>query len=58
MSIASYYRGRISYVEVLDLEMPHFMSLRHMMYIANQTEEGQTIKEAEIIEDHLMEGMT
>lgn len=38
--------------------MPHFMSLRYMMYKESQTKEGQTIKEAEMIEDQIMEGMT
>lgn len=58
MDLASYYRGRLSYTEVLNLEMPHLMSIRYMRYKEVQSNDGQTIKEAEIIEDHIMEGMT
>ena len=58
MDIATYFKGRISYIEVLELDMPHFMSLRHMRYIESQTKTGQEGKQAEVIMDALEEGLT
>ena len=57
MSIASNYRGRISYTEALDLEMHHFQTLRHMMYLESKSEEAQQAKTAEVIEDEIAERM-
>ena len=58
MSLPTYFRGRLSYMDTLELEMPHFSTLRYMMYKESKTEEGKQRKEAEIIEDGMMEGMT
>lgn len=57
MSIATNYRGRISYNEALNLEMPHFQTLRHMMYLESKSEEAKNAKVAEAVEDEIMERM-
>ena len=57
MSIATNYRGRISYNEALNLEMPHFQTLRHMMYLESKSEESKSAKVAEAVEDEIIERM-
>lgn len=58
MGLSSYYRGRLSYVEALELEMPHFHSLRHAMFVESKTKEGQENKAAEVLENEIVERMT
>lgn len=55
MGIATYYRGRISYNEVLELEMKHFQALRHEMYLESLKEGNSESKAAEMLEDELLE---
>ena len=57
MNLATYYRGRLSYIEALELSMDHFMTLRHSMYVESQSEDMRKMKENEALEDEL-EGMT
>lgn len=58
MNLATYYKGRLSYNEALNLEMKHFATLRYMMYKESLTKEGRENKAAEQIQDEIEEGMT
>lgn len=60
MTLASNYRGRLSFKDALELDIHHFQTLRHMMYletISKNTKEIQAQKSAEMIEDEIVERM-
>jgi len=58
MALATNFRGRLSYVEAMNLDMSEFMTLRYIMSKENSSEEAQKAKAAEMIETEIVEGMT
>ncbi|MDD3121999.1 MAG: hypothetical protein PHC62_00620 [Candidatus Izemoplasmatales bacterium] len=53
MNLASNFRGRLSYTDALNLEMHHFQTLRHMMYLESLSEETKERKQMEALEDEI-----
>ena len=51
MSIATYYRGRISFKELLEMPMDQIHTLRYL--IDRHKYDDQKLKEAEALEDNL-----
>ena len=51
MTIATYYRGRITFKELMDMPMDYIHTLRYL--IDRHKKEEKALKEAEALEDNL-----
>lgn len=53
MSIATYYRGRISFKELIEMPMDYIHTLRYLIDRHRNDENEKKLKEAEALEDNL-----
>ena len=56
MAISSYYRGRLSFNEVLNMPVDQIQTLNYLMY--KHRDDHKELKEAEAMEDNLEQTIT
>lgn len=57
MSISTYYRGRLSFNEVINMPIEYIHSLNYIMYKHKDDKDHKQLKEAEALEDNIEEIM-
>lgn len=58
MGIASWFRGRITFFELLDHDIKYLQTLKYIMYIESRTKQGKDAKAGEVLEDELKDNVT